>query len=195
MTMTKSRPGLELLTYEAYMAEGTTEGGYDIVEGVRIEMAAPSWKHQRRVINILDALRIYEKAHRSGLALIAPFDILLRRYPRLQTRQPDVFFITNRRLESGGGIPENGPIKVPPELIVEVISDSESRLRVEDKLRDYHTLGVDECWRVWSETRTVELLQWKPDGYETAANFNETQSVQSIIFNDLSVPVSSIFAD
>src|SRR5690242_11144265 len=83
-------PPEDLLTYEAYMAEGYVEGRYDILEGVRIYMPGATWPHQDIVGNLLDALRKYARKTGHGKAITAPFDVLIRRLPRLRTRQPDV---------------------------------------------------------------------------------------------------------
>src|SRR5579872_5016733 len=136
MAIVTPRSASELLTYERYMAEGEIKRRYDIVDGVRSFMPSPTWRHQRIADKITRLLLAYEEASGAGLALSAPFDVLIRRDP-LRTRQPDVLFITNVRLERGGGIPESGPIEVGPELVVEIVSDSETERMLGDKLADY----------------------------------------------------------
>lgn len=181
------------VTYEMYLTEGTVEGRYDIVDGARIPMPGATWEHQEIVGNIFVVFRDYQKGKNRGRALMAPFDVLIRRMPRLQTRQPDVLFISLARLAQGG-IPQKGFLAVAPELVVEVISDSETKQRVEDKLKDYVEIGVSECWRVWPETRTVEVLRLNAGGYEVAATYGENETVQSLTFLDLKVSVAAIFA-
>ena len=80
------------LTYEAYMAEPQVEGRYDIVNGVREYMAGASYRHQRVSKNISKVFDRYEGMSGLGVTIYAPFDVLIRRFPRLQTRQPDVLF-------------------------------------------------------------------------------------------------------
>lgn len=53
---------------------------------------------------------------------------------------------------------------------------------------------LHECWRVWPETRTVELLRLSGEGAEVVATYHETEAARSITFPDLSFPVASIFA-
>jgi Uma2 family endonuclease len=194
MAIRSPLPATPLLTYEDYLTEGYVEGSYDIVEGVRKFMPGATWEHQEIVVNIIAMLRDYQIASGSGKVLTAPFDVLIRRVPRLQVRQPDVLFISHAQLAAGGGVPKKGPLEVAPELVVEVISDSETQRRVEDKIRDYVAIGVKECWRVWPETRTVEALRLTAKGADTVHTYDETQALQSLAFPDLTLFVAAIFA-
>jgi Uma2 family endonuclease len=193
MAITTPPPASKLLTYEEYVAEGVIEGSYDIVDGRRIFMATPTWEHQKIALNIASLFRDYQKATARGEVMVAPFDALIRRTPRLQTRQPDVFFISNEQLATVGGVPKITFLEVAPELVIEIISDSETEQRIEAKIKDYIAIGVRELWRVWPETRTVEVLRLTPDGPEVAAVYDETQTLQSLTFFDLALPVAAFF--
>lgn len=182
----------DLLTYEQYMTEGEINRRYDIVDGVRIFMPAPTWRHQRIQVNTTDILRNYEKSQGTGYVIPPPFDVLISRSP-LRTRQPDVLFITKARLEQGGGIPEKGLLEIAPELVVEILSDSERESAIQDKIADYLSIGIVEAWLVRPAARTVEVLRLSPTGAETAATYDETQTLQSLTFHDLAIPIADIF--
>ena len=183
------------LTYEAYMAEPEVEGRYDIVNGVRIFMAGASYRHQRVSNNISRAFYRYEQESGLGTTVSAPFDVLIRRTPKVQTRQPDVLFVSSVRLIEGGGIPAKGPFNATPELVVEIISDSETQRILGDKLADYVHIGVDECWVVRPDDGTIEVLALTPSGTRTVATYGEGQAVSSVVFSGLSVPVADVFVD
>jgi Uma2 family endonuclease len=193
VTTTRSRP--KLLTYEQYLAEPVLHRRYDIVDGERRFMPGPSWRHQRIQRNATRILERYEEETGSGYVIGAPFDILIRRSPRLRTRQPDVLFITRSRLAQGGGIPASGPLEVAPELVVEIISDSETENLLQAKLADYVAIGVNEAWVVRPDTRIVEVVRLAPEGPRTVATYDETEALQSITFADLTVPVADFFGD
>lgn len=192
VTLTEAPP--LTLTYEAYMAEPITEGRYDIINGVRIFMPGGIYRHQRTAGNIEFSLRAFEKATGLGVTVSAPYDVPIRRVPKLQTRQPDVLFVSHARLALGGGIPEIGPMEVAPELVVEIISDSETQRRLNDKLTDYTAIGVEECWVVRPEARTVEVLALTPSGLQRVQVYTEPQSVTSPLYPSLSVPTADVFA-
>src|SRR5687768_2361648 len=98
------------LTYEQYLAEGEVNQRYDIIDGVRVyPMPGPTLPHQEIAMNIMELLRAYQRATGRGRTVIAPFDDDIERVP-LRTRQPDVLFISNERLEQGGGSGVTGPL-------------------------------------------------------------------------------------
>ena len=76
---------------------------------------------------------------------------------------------------------------------MEILSDNETVQRFDGKLTDYCAIGVQECWRVWPETRTVEVLRLAPEGAAVVAAYEETQSLTSINLPDLIVPVAGCF--
>ena len=182
------------LTYEAYMAEPEVQGRYDIVNGVRIIMPGATWEHQNIVGNLIELLRGYGRTKNIGKALSAPFDVLIHRKPKLQTRQPDVLFISFTRLGEVGGKPAKGPLQIAPELVVEIISDSETQRILDDKLADYREIGVSECWVIRPEAQTVEVLALTQHFVQSTAVYRGNETVISNAFPDLALPLNGIFA-
>ena len=196
MAITTEAPALtNELTYEAYMAEPQVEGRYDIVQGVRIFMPGASQRHQRIADSITQLLRVFERQTGLGISVSAPYDVLIRRSPRIQTRQPDVLFVSHARLaQTGSGSEEVGPLEVAPELVVEVISNSETQRILGDKLTDYIEIGVNECWVVRPDTETVEVLALTPGGASSIAVYGQSEMVQSRVFAGLALAVADVFA-
>jgi Uma2 family endonuclease len=180
------------LTYEEYMAEPRVEGRYDIIDGVRVEMPGASWFHQRIVIKLVMLLFAFEKAAKRGRVLTAPFDVIVRTGP-LRTRQPDVFFITNERLEEAGGVPVDGPLPIGPELIIEVLSPSETPRTLRAKLEDFASVGVREAWLVGPESETVQVFRLTPERIEIAAVYIYGQTLTSEAIPDLAIALADIF--
>ena len=156
-------------------------------------MPGASWSHQKVVYRVAKAFERYQEATGKGEFLLAPFDVLIRRFPKLQTRQPDVFYITSEALARGGGISEKGPLEVAPELVVEVISESESEREIAEKLQDYTEIGVQEAWLLRRPTRTIEVLHLTSQGPILVATYDETQILQSFLFSDLHISVAELF--
>jgi Uma2 family endonuclease len=189
----------ELLTYEQYMAafgtEPPTTQPYEILDGIVYMVQTPTWRHQRIAGKIYRHFSRFEEQSGKGLAGIAPFDVVIRRAPKLRTRQPDVFFISHERLARNSEVLVSGPLLVAPELVVEVLSPSETPRMIRGKIEDFRTIGVQECWVVAPDAETVQVLRLTPEDTETAATYAYGQTVQSIVFPDLAVPVADIFAD
>ena len=76
-------------------------GRFEIIEGIFYQMPAPTYNHQKYSIRLSTAFYNYELATGRGNAIAAPCDILIRRFPRLRTRQPDILFISNEQLARG----------------------------------------------------------------------------------------------
>ena len=87
-----------------------------------------------------------------------------------------------------------GPLEVGPELVIEVISPSETRRSLTGKLKDYTSIGVQECWIVRSGHQTIEVLQLSPSGPQTIATYGAGDMLRSVTFPDLIVPVAEVFA-
>ncbi len=197
MAMTTEAPAPERtgeLTYDAYMAEPQVEGRYDIVNGVRIYMPGATWDHNEIALNLGELLRGYARSSGVGKVNIAPFDVLIRRFPKMQVRQPDVLFISFARLAQVGGRPAKGPLEAAPELVVEIISDSETQRILGDKLADYMEIGVSECWVVRPDAATVEVLALTPGGASSIAVYGQDDQVQSAVFAGLAVSVAEVLA-
>ena len=180
----------KLLSYEDYLKEGETNWRYDIIDGVRMDIASPTAYHQRIVQRITRFLEDYEEAG-DGLTFAAPCDVQISLFP-LRTRQPDVMFVSNERL---GDRPLSAPppLDAVPELVVEVISDSDRERVLNAKLADFHAIGVEECWIVRPEEKTVEVLSTADNGWEQAAIYGESEHVVSLVLPGLAVPAAAIF--
>ena len=187
-------PAARQMTYDDYMNGPTFEGRYDIIDGVKLDMPTPSWWHQRIVFRVILAFAEYESRAGTVLSLTAPYDILLSRSP-LRTRQPDVLLISKKQLDLGGGAPKIGPIEVAPELVVEIISNSETQRRFAGKIADYARIGVREVWRIEVEAATLEVIDLASGVPVSTGVYQRLEAISSLTFTDLTVQLSSIFQD
>jgi len=71
-------------------------------------------------------------------------------------RIPDVSFISWERVP-GGEFPEESVPRIVPDLAVEVISRSNTRKEMEDKLKEYFEKGVRLVWFVRPRSRVVDV--------------------------------------
>ena len=182
------------LTYEEYLAEGVVYGRCEIINGVRHFMPNPTPLHQDLAGAIYELLRVWQKQTRLGRTYIAPHDVLVSRNP-MRTRQPDVLFISNERI-GGQPLSDPAPFGQAPELIVEIVSDANTRAICFGKFRDFYAVGVKECWLVRPEGEgeaLVELVRLTPDGPVREALYELGQTLQSPTFPDLTLALDDIF--
>jgi Uma2 family endonuclease len=182
-----------LLTYEAYLEEGEVLQRYDIIDGVRESMPNPSRHHQRLLFKIGRLFSHYEETSGQGQVIIAPCDVLITRIP-LRTRQPDVLFISKDRLAQNPSEDDPAPLNPAPELVVEILSPSETWRIHARKIADYCKVNVLECWAVSPDTQSVEVLRLAPQGAQSEAVYRMGETVVSLTFPDLAVPVAEIFS-
>jgi Uma2 family endonuclease len=79
------------------------------------------------------------------------FGLVIRKEP-LTCRNPDLVVF-----ERAAMVVLDGYYWSPPQLVVEVISPSETRKMKEEKLRDYESIGVPEVWLFTPDGRTAEI--------------------------------------
>ncbi len=184
------------LTYEDYIALPPIYGRYDILDGELIMAPAPTGEHQWLVGDIFDLLWNFVRPRRLGIVLPAPVDVVVERDP-LRTRQPDVLFLS---VERGGMMRRSqlrgmARLETPPDLVVEVLSDSDRWAALEGKLTDYRNIGVTEAWLVDPEDETVRVLILSSEGDTEIGVFGVGDVVRSRVLPDLNLAVEDIFAD
>ena len=88
-----------------------------------------------------------------------------------------------------------GPLEFAPELVVEIVSDSDTKSMLAAKIVDYASIGVSKCCVVRPDDETVEALTLKDQRMIPTARYELGQEVQSVVFPNLRVLVADIYAD
>lgn len=94
------------------------------------------------------------KSRRLGVAFGAETGFIIRRDPDT-VRAPDVAFIAAERVPAGKRPAKFWPIV--PDLVVEIISPSDVRREVEEKIMDWLKAGVPLAWVVNPSQRSVTV--------------------------------------
>ena len=99
--------------------------------------------------------------------------VLIQRQP-LRVRQPDVMFFNAERTGFLGRSDLRGlqVFEVPPDVVVEVLSPSNTAPRFREKIEDYRRIGVLERWLVSPEDETMEILRLSDSGITAAAMYD-----------------------
>ncbi len=163
-------------------------------DGVRVELIdgeffslspSPRPRHQRIAANLFVALRTWVDDHPLGTIWIAPLDVHL---PTGDIVQPDVMFVsdTNSRIIQDW-------IRGAPDLVVEVLSPTNSERDRIVKRDIYAHSGVAEYWIVDDSTKTIEVLvlhgeQYLPHGY-----FELSDSIESRVLPGLRLALRHVF--
>ena len=182
------------ISFEDYLLMPEINHPYEIIDGEFMPSPAPIPVHQRIVANTFIPLSNYVEAKDLGIVLFAPVDIILQRHP-LRTRQPDVLFIHKDKLSGTGfdAIEELQILEIAPDLVIEVLSSSDTEKVLSGKLADYQRIGVKECWLVSREARSVEILQLTKEQSQSLGHFGLGETIQSQVLPNFQLTVNAIF--
>ena len=182
------------ISFEDYLLMPEINHPYEIIDGEFMPSPVPIPAHQRMSANIFKRLDEHVEAKDLGVVLFAPVDIILQRHP-LRTRQPDVLFIHRDKLSGTGfdAIEELQILEIAPDLIVEVLSTSDTERVLSGELSDYQRIGVKECWMVSREARSVEMLQLAKEQSQSLGHFGLGETIRSQILPDFQLTVDAIF--
>ena len=137
------------ITFEDYLLMPEITPPYEIIDGELIMYAALIPAHQRILINLIMPLNQHTVTRDLGVILCAPVDIIVQRAP-LRTRQPDVLFIRNDQLPGTSLEALEGVevLEIAPDLVIEILSPSDTKKVLSGKITDYRRIGIKECWLV-----------------------------------------------
>src|SRR5258706_5152300 len=113
---------------------------YELDEGELIEMTRPAYKHNRVLRKLNFKLELYLDKHPIGELMMSENLFALARLTR---RAPDAAVILGDRESE---LEEAKVIPIIPEIVVEVLSPSETLRTIHRKLKQYFDAGVKEVW-------------------------------------------------
>ena len=177
------------LTYAAFLALPETKQRYEVIDGEMLFMTpSPTPEHQRIALNLSLQLAPFVREHQLGDLFFAPLDVLISRAP-LRTQQPGLLFVGNQHSDIIG--PQH--IEGGPDLIVEILSPSNTRADMEGKLQDYWAIGVQECWLISPEARTIEVLQRGLGHFERTGLYGMGDVIDSHVLLNLHLRVEDVW--
>jgi len=169
----------------------------ELIDGfINLMSPAPSRFHQyvsKRIFNRLENY-LYKKPCE---AYYAPFDV---RFPKNKSEnnntnifdvvQPDICIICDKsKLDDKGCIGA-------PDMIVEIVSLSNTKHDVKTKFNLYQQNGVREYWIVFPYDKMVQVFLLDENGkYQHQANYTEEDKVKVNIFEDLYIDLQDVFED
>jgi Uma2 family endonuclease len=77
--------------------------------------------------------------------------------------------------------------------VVEILSPSTEERDRGIKLQLYRRYGVQECWLIDPEERTVEVLALSPEGYQMLGQYSGDEVVSSLVLAGFQFLAEEIF--
>jgi Uma2 family endonuclease len=162
----------------------------ELVHGRVIEMPLPGGAHGRTASRIHRYLDRYVERVGGGEVLPGVGFVLVVPGDAERVRGPDVAFISHARLP-GGRLPEKF-IEAAPDLAVEVLSESNTGVDMQQKIRDYLDAGVRLIWIIARKARTATV--YRADGSARLLREQDALDGEDVL-PGLSIPLSDIFVD
>lgn len=131
----------------------------ELVEGRLVREPHPNAEHSWLTMKLFALILAYAEKNRLGLALAEPGFLLADEPPTV--RGPDVAFIARENLPPGGF--PRAFWTVPPDLAVEVVSPSNTRAEIREKVLEYLSAGTRLVWVVEPRTRSVAAYRSRTD--------------------------------
>jgi Uma2 family endonuclease len=176
-----------LFTADDLLRICTTGKRYELVDGELVEMAPTGARHGRVAIRTGSRLNNYVERNDLGEVFAAETGFRLARNPD-KVRAPDVAFVSKGRLPQGD-LPA-GFLDIVPDLVVEVVSPSDTASYVQAKVEDWLRAGVHLVWVLYPDTRSVAVYR----SLNEASVLTEDDQLQgNAVLAGFSHPVKDLF--
>jgi Uma2 family endonuclease len=176
------------MTYEDLLLIPEDGLRHEIIDGEHYACGSPVTRHQRISFRLVMAVGNYLEEHPFGQLLFAPLDVVFSRYDVVE---PDLMFISNARRE----IVTTKNIQGSPDLLIEILSESNRKYDEVTKRALYERTSVGEYWIADPSANTVRVLRSNEAGrYERAAELSRNDILASPLFPRLEIRLSRVFA-
>ena len=163
---------------------------YEYIDGEIYLLASPRFDHQGTSMKLTLLLSDFLKENPCEV-FAAPLDITLSRDitpDKKNVVQPDLMIICDTDNV------ENSKYLGIPELLVEILSPSTRSKDMIKKLDLYMSSGIKEYWLVDIENQQILLYHFEDFLLKTMMSYHINQTFQSVLYEDLSFDVSTIFS-
>jgi len=181
----------EKFTYADYKAWELKPGErFELINGVAYAMAAPNTSHQLIVSILTGEFYVFLKG-KTCKVFPAPFDVRLF-YEEDDSDdtvvQPDLVVICDPKK-----IGEEG-CRGAPDLVVEILSPSNTAIEMERKLLLYKKAGVREYWIVDPKDKHISIYRLQDGEYSYRICHTQDTAKPGVV-PGLEIPLSTIFAE
>ena len=186
--MTIAHPERVRLTADQYLKLGEDPPGVrlELVNGEIIVSASPSTPPAYTLTRLLVALANHVVAKNLGVVM-SDTDHVLGMY---DVRRPDIYFFSKDRIH----LIEEGPIRHPPDLAVEVVSPTSGRVDRIEKFEQYRAFGIAHYWIVDPKARAAKAFKLlRRRKYSPAGAGSRNDIVNFPPFEDLDIALGDLW--
>lgn len=128
------------------------DGNYEIIDGIKTDMTPTGFRHGKFESIFSDLLNKHLNA--KGYVAVGEIGIVITKEP-FRLRAADVVYISkDTSIEEPEGI-----LEFAPDLIIEILSKDDSAWKMNDKVKDYLSIGVKKLVLVDPFTELVTIYK------------------------------------
>ena len=172
-------------TYDDYL-KTPDDKRYELIEGELYMTPSPITNHQRISRKIEFLLEKFVTENELGEIFDAPYDVY---FDDENVVQPDILFISKDRLNIIG----DKNLQGAPDLVIEILSESNAYRDLIQKKKLYARHGVKEYWIVVPGEKTIDINILKDKTYELYKTLGEYDTLESQILKGFKMELKAIF--
>lgn len=176
-----------LFTYDDYLTFPNDGKRYEIIEGELFVTLTPEIEHQRVSRKLARLIDEYVTSNNLGEVFYAPVDLVLS---ITDVVQPDIVFISAERSHT---ITKKNIIAAP-DLVVEILSESTSKVDRTKKKLLYEKSGVKEYWLADPDNQTIEQFILTGKGFSEGRIHRKGKFVDSKVLKGLRSDAGAVFS-
>ena len=176
---------LKKLTWDDIRDLPETHSRTELIDGDLVVTPVPSRKHQRICSRLGQVIEQFVLAHDLGEFYMHPIHVAFSEHVQYE---PDLCFIAKGRDND----PESPVFKGPPDLIIEVISESNRTHDTVVKYRDYERHGVREYWLVDPRGEHIRVFALEQNQYVSLGVFGRGDQVATRVLQGLSLDPAQV---
>ena len=175
-------------TYKDYIT-WTGKIRYEIIDGVAYAMASPSQEHQEISGELHGRLWQFLRG-KTCKVFHAPFDVRLNfnSFDNIVV-QPDLLVVCDKSKLNGSSV------KGAPDLIIEILSPSNTRHDTDLKFKLYQRAGVREYWIVDPKYYTVQVYILKNGKYGVGSAYTDDTVIPVHVLEGCEINLADVFYD
>jgi len=162
----------------------------EIIGGEIVQKASPTWGHgdaQGTVIQVFKGPYQWGRGGPGGWWIAPEVDIEFEAH---EMYRPDVAGWRKDRVPE---MPSGRPVRIRPDWIAEVLSDSNAENDLGRKLFGYHRAGVPHYWIIDPEHRTLTVYRYASEGYFVLLTAGRGQIVRAEPFDAIDLEIDLLF--
>ncbi|MYD35405.1 MAG: Uma2 family endonuclease [Dehalococcoidia bacterium] len=159
----------------------------ELIRGVFCPTMPTGMKHGEIVMNLAFLIMDVVKPDKLGRIMGSDSGVKTESNPDT-VREPDIAYFSRERLPLDADVP--GYAEIAPDLVVEVVSPSDSVREIAGKANMWINAGVQLVWVIWPETQMVEI--YRPGQPVATLAENDTLTAENVL-PQFNVPVSDVF--